>query len=117
MSSGAGRCSPTPGNPGRPEYRLGHTLGAAHTHWCRAKFFQQYRLFFRYHAPARLLVYAWVNDESSLRAYERDDDAYKVFQKMLGRGRPPGDWDALVKESMAEAKRVRQLVRAHGTGG
>ena len=39
-----------PQDPTRPEYRQGNTLGEAHTHWFRAKFFQQYRLFFRFHA-------------------------------------------------------------------
>jgi toxin YhaV len=47
----------------RPEYRLCATLGDDHKHWLRAKFFQQYRLFFRYHAASKLIVYAWVNDE------------------------------------------------------
>jgi toxin YhaV len=42
-----------PQDPTRPEYRQGATLGDDHKHWFRAKFFQQYRMFFRYHAPAR----------------------------------------------------------------
>jgi hypothetical protein len=42
-----------PQDPTRPEYRQGGTLGDDHKHWFRAKFFQQYRLFFRYHARAR----------------------------------------------------------------
>ena len=100
-----------PADPARPEYRLGHTLGAAHAHWFRAKFFQQYRLFFRCHAQARLLVYAWVNDDSTLRAYERDDDAYAVFQKMLRRGHPPDDWDELLSEAKAEQGRLHALAR------
>ena len=72
-----------PQDPSRPEYRQGSTLGAAHTHWFRAKFFQQYRLFFRYHAPSQLIVFAWVNDEDSKRAYGSSDDAYRVFRKCL----------------------------------
>lgn len=52
-----------PQDPARPEYRQGNTLGADHKHWFRAKFFQQYRLFFRYHAPSRVIVFAWVNDK------------------------------------------------------
>jgi len=28
--------------------------------------------------------------------YESDDDACRVFRKMLDRGNPPDDWDALV---------------------
>ena len=48
-----------PQDPFRPEYRQGGALGAEHKHWFRAKFFQQYRLFFRYHAASRVIVYAW----------------------------------------------------------
>lgn len=71
-------------------------MGEQHKHWFRAKFFQQYRLFFRYHAASKIIVFAWVNDEDTKRAYESDDDAYRVFRKMLDRGNPPNDWDALV---------------------
>jgi len=85
-----------PQDPTRAEYRQGGTLGDQHKHWFRAKFFQQYRLFFRYHAASKLIVFAWVNDEDTKRAYESDDDAYRVFRKMLDRGNPPDDWDALV---------------------
>jgi toxin YhaV len=59
-----------PQDPSREEYRQGHTLGASYKHWFRAKFFQQYRLFFRYHAASKIIVYAWVNDEDTKRAYE-----------------------------------------------
>ena len=87
-----------PQDPTRPEYRQGRTLGEGHAHWFRAKFFQQYRLFFRYHAPSRIIVYAWVNDDSTLRAYESSEDAYRVFRKMLEGGQPPDDWDDLLAE-------------------
>ena len=50
------------------EYRKGGTLGDEHKHWFRAKFFQQYRLFFRYHGPSKVIVLAWVNDEDTKRA-------------------------------------------------
>ncbi|HEX5392895.1 MAG TPA: type II toxin-antitoxin system YhaV family toxin [Rhodocyclaceae bacterium] len=88
-----------PQDPARPEYRQGGTVGARHKHWFRAKFFQQYRLFFRFHAASKVIVYAWVNDNDSKRAYESDDDAYRVFRRMLESGHPPGDWDALLKEA------------------
>ena len=88
-----------PQDPARPEYRQGGTLGEKHKHWLRAKFFQQYRLFFRYHAPSRVIVYAWVNDEDSKRAYESNTDAYRVFSKMLDGGRPPDDWRQLLHEA------------------
>lgn len=87
-----------PQDPTKAEYRQGATLGADHKHWFRAKFFQQYRLFFRYHTPSRIIVLAWVNDDTCKRAYESSDDAYKVFQKMLLSGHPPDDWDQLLQE-------------------
>ena len=68
-----------PQDPSIPEYRQGNTLGAEHKHWFRAKFFQQYRLFFRFDSAARIIVYAWVNDEKNKRAYGSKSDAYRVF--------------------------------------
>lgn len=90
-----------PQDPTRPEYRQGHTLGAAHSHWFRAKFFQQYRLFFRYSQQERVIVYAWVNDEQTKRAYGSATDAYRVFGRMLAEGEPPSDWNALMKAAEA----------------
>ena len=98
-----------PQDPARPEYRQGNTLGDAHKHWFRAKFFQQYRLFFRFHAQARLIVFAWVNDENTKRAYESADDAYRVFRKMLDSGHPPSDWNQLLAEARAESTRLARL--------
>jgi toxin YhaV len=65
-----------PANPDSPDFRQGTTLGDAHRHWRRATFFQQYRLFFRYDSVARVIVYAWVNDESTKGAYDSRTDAY-----------------------------------------
>ncbi len=72
-----------PANPTLPEYRQGDSLGSKNTHWYRAKFFQQYRLFFRYHLESKIIIYAWVNDEDTKRAYDSKKDAYRVFTKML----------------------------------
>jgi toxin YhaV len=91
-----------PRDPSRPEYRQGATLGAQHKHWFRAKFFQQYRLFFRYHQASKIIVYAWVNDETTLRAYDSKTDAYQVFARMLQSGNPPDDWDALIAATKLE---------------
>lgn len=97
-----------PTDPSRQEYRQGNGLGEEHKHWFRARFFQQYRLFFRYHAPTRIIVYAWVNDEDSRRAYESSNDAYRVFTKMLKSGHPPDDWDGLLAQARAESGRLQQ---------
>lgn len=98
-----------PQDPARPEYRQGHTLGDEHKHWFRAKFFQQYRLFFRFHAQAKVIVFAWVNDEGTKRAYESADDAYRVFRRMLDSGRPPSNWDQLLAEARVESERLARL--------
>lgn len=98
-----------PQDPARPEYRQGDTLGPDYKHWFRAKFFQQYRLFFRYHAASRLIVLAWVNDTDTLRAYEGNDDAYRVFRRMLERGHPPDDWEGLLAEARVAAGRLGTL--------
>lgn len=101
-----------PQDPARPEYRQGGTLGEDHRHWFRAKFFQQYRLFFRYHAPSKVIVLAWVNDEQSKRAYESGYDAYRVFRKMLDGGHPPDDWHQLLEQARAEEQRLRRFAEA-----
>jgi len=88
-------------DPTRPEYRQGNTLGDEHKHWFRAKFFQQYRLFFRFHAPSKIIVLGWVNDENTKRTYESNADAYLVFKKMLASGHPPSDWESLLAEARA----------------
>jgi toxin YhaV len=86
-----------PQNPTLAEYRQGNTLGEEYKHWFRAKFFQQYRLFFRFHSESKIIVFAWVNDTKTLRAYDSKTDAYKVFTKMLKNGNPPDSWDNLLK--------------------
>ena len=88
-----------PQDPTRKEYRQGNTLGNEYKHWFRAKFFQQYRLFFRYHQQQKIIVYAWVNDEKSKRAYESKTGPYRVCAKMLDKDCPPNDWQMLLKQS------------------
>ena len=96
-------------DPARPEYRQGSTLGGEFKHWFRAKFFQQYRLFFRYHATTRVIVLVWVNDEDTKRTCYSSDDAYRVFRKMLESGHPPDDWCQLLAEVRSEGKRLKQF--------
>lgn len=91
-----------PQEPNLKEYRLENTLGKDNRHWFRAKFFQQYRLFFRFHKESKIIVYVWVNNEESKRAYGSDTDAYEVFKKMLNSGNPPDNWEKLLKEIKPE---------------
>lgn len=94
-----------PNDPSHPEFRLGGTLGEEHKHWFRAKFFQQYRLFFRFHKESKIIVFGWVNDESTKRAYDSKSDAYATFKKMLANKKPPTDWDCLLTEARLQNKR------------
>ena len=98
-----------PSDPTRDVYRQGSTLGENYKHWFRAKFFQQFRLFFRYQqsADAKIIVLAWVNDDSTLRAYENSNDAYAVFRKMLDRGNPPDTWNELLSAASSGESRRR----------
>lgn len=86
-----------PSNPDHPAFRQGKTLGRTHTHWRRAKFHRRFRLFFRFHTASRTIIYAWLNDENTLRKAGSQTDPYAVFHRMLERGAPPSDWDALVR--------------------
>ena len=86
-----------PEKPTRKEYRQGGTLGDSRKHWFRAKFGGgRFRLFFRFRADVSVLVFAWMNDEHTLRTYGSSTDAYRTFARMLGQGHPPDDWDALL---------------------
>jgi len=98
-----------PLEPSRKEFQQGSTLGNDYRHWRRAKFFQQYRLFFRFHSRSKVIVLGWVNDQQSKRAYGSKSDAYRVFQAMLASGHPPDDWEELLKEAMQGNGRIQQI--------
>ncbi len=87
-----------PSNPRAKQFRQGNTLGKSYRHWHRAKFFRRFRLFFRYNSSHKAIVYAWINDENTLRKAGAKSDPYVVFVKRLNNGNPPNDWDELMKE-------------------
>ena len=101
-----------PEDPTRNEYRQGSTLGDDYKHWFRAKFFQQYRLFFRYHLESKIIVFVWVNDDNTKRAYDSSTDAYRVFKKMLESGNPPDNWNELLKDAKGEVHRLSKVTRS-----
>lgn len=94
-----------PSDPNRDEYRQGNTMGPAFRHWRRAKIGRRFRLFFRFDSKTRIIIFAWVNDEHTLRSSGAKTDPYIVFQKMLKSGHPPDDWDALLVASKSDWKR------------
>jgi toxin YhaV len=93
-----------PSDPTAATYRQGSTLGDNRKHWFRAKFGNgRFRLFFRYSSASKVIIFAWVNDENTLRTYGAKTDAYKVFKGMLDDGNPPDDWAALYEAAAAPA--------------
>jgi len=57
-----------PSAPHREEYRQGNTMGSGFRHWRRAKIGRRFRLFFRFDSKSRIIIFAWVNDENTLRS-------------------------------------------------
>jgi len=97
-----------PQDPSRPDYRQGGTRGDDRKHWFRAKFGGgRFRLFFRYSTGARTIIFAWVNDENTLRTYGAKSDAYAVFRRMLDKGNPPDDWSSLLAAASEPDARIR----------
>ena len=85
-----------PRDPNAHAHALGNTLGPAHRHWRRVKFLQRFRLFFRFDSASRVIVYAWMNDENTLRKAGARSDPYAVFARRLDAGDPPDDWNELL---------------------
>jgi toxin YhaV len=95
-----------PRDPNAAEFQLGNTLGSSYRHWRRAKFLGRFRLFFRFSSAQRAIVYAWVNDETTLRKAGSRSDPYAVFTKRLQEGDPPDSWDALLREAETAEPRL-----------
>jgi toxin YhaV len=100
-------CNEIPADPADERWNQGNKLGKEYRHWKRAKFGpgRRYRLFFRYDAKAKdegkgkAIVYAWMNDERTLRKEGDKNDPYSIFARGLARGAPPDSFDALMKQS------------------
>lgn len=88
-----------PQDPANRLWLQGTSLGEENRAWKRAKFGQQYRLFFRFDSTAKIIIFGWINDEKTLRARQSKTDAYLIFQRMLEAGNPPSGWDELLLSS------------------
>jgi toxin YhaV len=85
-----------PRNPGAAEFRQGNTLGSDNRHWFRAKFHERYRIFYRFSSKEKVIIYAWMNDERTLRKSGSRTDPYRVFRAMLEAGDPPHTMERLL---------------------
>lgn len=91
-----------PENPGNKKFLQGNTLGKKNRHWYRIKsgLPNRYRLFFRYQSNApKSIIYAWINDNSTLRKAGAKTDVYEVFKEMLKQEKIPNTWEDLLKQS------------------
>ena len=86
-----------PAEPDARMFRQGKTMGADNKHWRRAKFMGRFRLFFRYHSASKTIIYVWLNDDKTLRKAGASTDVYTVFAGMLATGKPPTDWDDVLR--------------------
>jgi toxin YhaV len=88
-----------PRDPNAAQFPQGNTLGADNRHWFRAKFHERYRLFFRFSSKEKVIVYAWVNDERTLRKAGAKTDPYTMFRAMLEAGDPPRTMEQLLSRA------------------
>ena len=90
-----------PSDPSHSKFLLGKTMGTDYTHWRRSKNHipKRYRLFFRFKSNNMSIVYAWMNDEKTLRKEGSKTDVYTVFKKMLDKGTVPDSYDDLLDKS------------------
>jgi toxin YhaV len=89
-----------PADPDAPQFLLGNTLGQQYRGWRRVKgngLPGRMRLFFKFSASKKVIVYAWLNDAKSLRKQGGATDVYAVFQRMLEAGNPPDSFEALME--------------------
>jgi toxin YhaV len=49
--------------------------------------------------PLAVVIYAWLNDEDTLRKEGSRTDVYEVFKRMLERGEVPSTVDELIQAS------------------
>lgn len=90
-----------PADPAASQFLLGNTLGTQHRGWRRVKgngLPERMRLFFKFSAARRVIVFAWLNEPGSLRKQGAVTDVYTVFLRMLKSGRPPDTLDGLLKK-------------------
>jgi toxin YhaV len=92
-----------PRDPNAPEFRQGNTLGKDNRHWFRAKFHQSHRLFYRFATKEKVIIYACLNDEKTLRKAGSKTDPYSVFRGMLEAGDPPGS----IADSLQRSKDLK----------
>lgn len=87
-----------PSNPNHKDFRQGSTLGKSYRHWFRVKkgLPSRYRLFFQFRSEApKTILYAWFNDERTIRKDGDKNDVYAVFAALLKSKKMPNSYEEL----------------------
>ena len=102
-----------PAHPGHASYFQGETGGYAYRQWRRAKPSGKYRLFFKCVEGEDVIVYAWLNNEISLRKYQGHLDACAAFRKrqLGGNGE-----NLLATEARSWGEKTKRLKNFFGKG-
>ena len=56
--------------------------------------------------PLAVVIYAWLNDQGTLRKIGSRSDVYEVFKRMLERGDVPSTINDLIEGSIAEKSKL-----------
>lgn len=102
-----------PQDPLSASFEQGNTLGKIGKGWRRVKGQglpnNRHRLFFRFDTTEKTIVFAWLNDETTLRKTGAKSDCYTVFAAMLGRKKPPNTFQELLAEVKKEEEDAAAL--------
>ena len=90
-----------PADPNSREFAQGNTLGKDQRHWRRAKFLRRFVLFFQFSSQKNMIMYSWINDETTVRKEGAATDPCTILKKLLASGNPPSGWDDLLAAPQA----------------
>lgn len=92
-----------PADPNNKKFRLGSFLGERYKSWRRVKdgLPDRYRLFFQFLSTDKKIIYAWINDENTLRKNGSRTDVYRAFKRLVDGGKIQNDYKELVRHSVS----------------
>jgi toxin YhaV len=81
-----------PANPNAPEYRLRNEL-SKHRRAKGQGLPPRYRLYWVFSQTSRVIIFTYLNDDTSLRKEGAKSDPYEIYKKMVARGEIGQDFD------------------------
>jgi|GEM_PF-360364 len=96
-----------PGNPNAPEFTLSGDLG----HFRRGQGHgipDRYRIFWAFSSQRKVIVFLYLNDETTLRKAGSSTDPYEVFRWLLRQGRIGADFEANYRQWLADNPDLRE---------